>query len=192
MKSIYTWSAWLVAMALGVLFGARLGLLVGFLLAAIFTDVMNRKIPNKLIVAGVVSGFFVHAVFPSGGGFVFAASGLALGFFIFFPFYMLRIMGAGDVKLMALVGCFLGIQDVIGAALGTLLAGGVLSLLFSLKLKSTKQLFCNAKLVTMLGFSKIMSGQAPVNDGVIKSVGTLPYAVAIAVGTTGYLAWHAL
>lgn len=192
MKLIYTWSVWLVAIVVGVLFGARLGLLMGFLLAAIFTDVMNRKIPNKLIVAGIASGFFIHTIFPSGSGFVFAVSGLFLGFFMFLPLYMLRIMGAGDVKLMALVGCFLGAQDVIGAALGTLLAGGVLSLLFSLKLKSTRQLLCNVRLVAILGFSKVMSGKAPVNDGVVESVGTLPYAVAIAVGTAGYLVWHVL
>lgn len=192
MKLIYTWSVWLVAIVLGVFLGARLGLLIGFLLAAIFTDVMNRKIPNKLIVAGIASGFFVHTILPSGSGFVFAVSGLMLGFFMFLPLYMLRIMGAGDVKLMALVGCFLGTQDVIGAALGTLLAGGILSLLFSLKLKATRQLLCNVRLVTMLGFFKVMSGKAPVNDGVIESVGTLPYAVAIAVGTAGYLVWHVL
>lgn len=190
MKLTYTWFACLLALALGVLIGARLGALFGLLLAAVFTDVMYRKIPNKLIAGGLLFGVISQIFYFGLGGFFSAFSGFSLGFALFLPFYFLRIMAAGDVKLMAMVGCFVGISDIFGVVLGTLLAGGVLSLLFSLRLKSARQLLLNVRIVSMLGISKVMSGKAPVNDGIVGSVGTLPYAMAIAVGTAGYFLWN--
>lgn len=190
MKPIYAWSAWLVAAVLGVLLGARLGLLFGFLLAAVFTDVAHRKIPNKLILAGLMAGTIVQVFSVDGYGFVAAVGGLLLGFSLLLPFYLLRVMAAGDVKLMAMVGCFVGMSDIAGIVLATLLAGGVLSLIFSARMKSTRQLLLNVRLVSTLGFFKIMSGKMPVNDEAIDSVGTLPYAVAIAAGTAGYFVWR--
>lgn len=192
LKSIYAWSIWLVAVILGVLLGARLGLLIGFLLAAVFTDITDRKIPNRLIGAGILSGFLVQTIPLTGDGFVFAVSGLGLGFVLFFPLFLLRVMAAGDVKLMAMVGCFVGAQSIIGVVLCTLLAGGVLALLFSLKLKSTQQLLFNAKIMTTLGVSRILGGKAPVGDDTVESIGTLPYAMAIAIGTAGYLVWQGI
>lgn len=190
MKPINAWFAILVALALGVLLGARLGALFGLLLAAVFTDVMCRKIPNKLIVIGLLLGVFFQIFYFGLGGFISALGGFFLGFSLLLPFYFLRIMAAGDVKLMAMVGCFVGISDIVGVVLGTLLAGGFLSLLFSLRSKSVRQLLLNVRIVSMLGISKVMSGKAPVNDGIVGSVGTLPYAMAIAFGTAGYFLWN--
>ncbi len=190
MKPTNAWFAFLVALALGVLLGARLGALFGLLLAAVFTDVMCRKIPNKLIVTGLLLGVSFQIFYFGLGGFISALGGFSLGFSLFLPFYFLRIMAAGDVKLMAMVGCFVGMSDIVGVVLGTLLAGGFLSLLFSLKSKSVRQLLLNVRIVSMLGISKVMSGKAPVNDGIVGSVGTLPYAMAIAVGTAGYFLWN--
>jgi prepilin peptidase CpaA len=51
--------------------------------------------------------------------------GAAVGLACFMPFYLLRAMGAGDVKLLAAVGAFLGPQGVLYATLFSLLAGGL-------------------------------------------------------------------
>jgi Type IV leader peptidase family. len=52
-----------------------------------------------------------------------------LGLLIFLPFYWLGGMGAADLKLLGLVGVYLGPQGVLYSALYTALAGGVLALL---------------------------------------------------------------
>lgn len=172
------------------LFLARMGLLTGFLLAAIITDTATRKIPNNLVLAGIAAAFLCQGLLTGGNGLLDSLKGLGLGFILFMPMYLLRAMGAGDVKLMAMVGAFTGSEDILGVVLSALLAGGVLSLLFALKLKAIHQLFENMKLLMLISMSKISAGKIPVNDATISSIGTLPYAWAIALGTAGYFIWR--
>jgi hypothetical protein len=61
-----------------------------------------------------------------------AIQGLFVGLVALLPMYLLRAMGAGDVKLMGLVGVFLGPLHVLGATLSILLVGGVLALVFAI------------------------------------------------------------
>jgi len=189
---IFIWLAWIAAIGIGLLFGARLGLLAGFLLAAVFTDMETRKIPNKLVLAGIVIGLLAQAFLLDGEGIISALKGLAFGFGLFLPLYLLRVMGAGDVKLMALVGCFTGSPAIFGVVLCTLLAGGVLSLAFSLKMKSVRQMLRNSIFMLMPSAIKIASDKQSANFVMVNSVGTLPYAMAIAIGTAGYLIWQGI
>lgn len=186
MPQLYTWPAWLVAFITSLLFGARLGLLAGFLLAAVFTDTATRKIPNKLVATGVITGLLCQAFLPGSDGLIAALNGLGLGFVLFLPMYLLRVMGGGDVKLMAMVGAFTGSPDIVGVVLSTLLAGGILSLLFALRLRAVCQLFSNLRFIALAKASREMLA---ARGSAISSVGTLPYALAIAIGTAGYFVW---
>jgi prepilin peptidase CpaA len=56
-----------------------------------------------------------------------ALIGFALGFALWIPFYAMRMLGAGDVKLFAAASCWLAPSQIFGAALLSSLAGGVLS-----------------------------------------------------------------
>ncbi len=189
---IFIWLAWIAAIGIGLLFGARLGLLAGFLLAAVFTDMKARKVPNRLVLAGIVIGLLAQAFLLDGEGIVSALKGLAFGFGLFLPLYLLRVMGAGDVKLMALVGCFTGSPAIFGVVLCTLLAGGVLSLVFALKLKMARQMLSNSIFMVLPGAAKIAGDKVSANSVGVNSVGTLPYAMAIAVGTAAYLVWQGI
>ncbi|MNT77876.1 hypothetical protein D3C72_2170450 [compost metagenome] len=101
-------------------------------------------------------------------------------------------MGAGDVKLMALVGCFTGSPAIFGVVLCTLLAGGVLSLVFALKLKMARQMLSNSIFMVLPGAAKIAGDKVSANSVGANSVGTLPYAMAIAIGTAAYLVWQGI
>ena len=171
-------------------FGARLGLLTGLLLAAVFTDMVSRKIPNRLVFTGMIVGILVQALLLGGDGFLSAFKGFLFGFGLFFPLYLLRVMGAGDVKLMAMVGCFTGSPAIFGVMLCTLLAGGVLSLIFSIKIKAFRQMLDNVKFMIFMKSIKMIGGGLTSSHDMAASVGTLPYAVAIAIGTAVYLVWQ--
>jgi prepilin peptidase CpaA len=56
------------------------------------------------------------------------ATGALTGLLLFLPMYLLRGMGAGDIKLMATIGAFAGPLLTLQIAAGTCLAGGALSL----------------------------------------------------------------
>ena len=176
--------------AVGWFAGWRLGLLAGFLLAAVYTDLVARRIPNKLVFPGAVVGVLCSWLLPGGPGWLSALQGLGIGLAALLPLYLLRAMGAGDVKLMAMVGAFLGAGDILGAMLGTLISGGVMSLAVVLRRRAMLQLIDNLKVMMVSGFSSLVMGQVPATEVPAASVGKLPYALAIAVGTFAYLVWQ--
>lgn len=163
-------------------------------------DVRYHKIPNKLVMIGIVLGMISNELLPAGQGFnsaipgglgwLDALKGLGFGMAIFFPIYWLNAMGAGDVKLMGMVGAFLGPTDVLGATFAIFITGGLMALALVLWSKQFYQTLQNIKVVLMEGLFKIINGQLPLLDDLSVSVGKLPYAVAISVGTLSYLVWQ--
>src|SRR5258707_6460288 len=84
-------------------------LLTLLVVTAAVHDLRSRRIPNWLVLAGLVLGValnsFLHPYWP---GFKEAAQGFGLALLIYFPLYILHAMGAGDVKLMAALGAMVG------------------------------------------------------------------------------------
>jgi prepilin peptidase CpaA len=166
--------------------------LFALLAAAVWHDARTRRIPNAIVFPGALLGIALHAVLPAGDGLfapamgslgiAAAAGGLGLGLLLLMPMYALRLMGAGDVKLLAMVGAFVGAGDLITVAFATFIAGGVLALAFSAWQGSLRRLIGNAwQMVIYSGFSAL-SGKLAVAPPVAAS-GRLPYAIAIASAT---------
>lgn len=165
-------------------------------------DVKQHRISNRIVFVGVFFGFMFNGLIPEGQGFNSPApgglgwlgglTGLGMGMAVLLPFYWLRAMGAGDVKLMGMVGAVLGPGQVLGALLGTFLVGGVMALYIALRAGAMMRLLGNVKFMLLDGVVKMSTGQAPTMDDLSQSVGKLPYAVAIAVGTVGYIIWRRL
>lgn len=189
------YAAWpagaVIAVALvGLLLNLRYGVLTVFLLAAVYTDLATRKIPNRLAYTGLGLAILCQTVLSSGEGLWVSLQGMGVGLAMFLPLYFLRAMGAGDVKLMAMVGAFVGPQLIIGATLITLIVGGVMAVMATLMKREFWRLVENLKVMFLGSMGKLASGQLPVPDQPAVSVGKLPYAVAIAAGTLGYLFWN--
>lgn len=184
------WPAGLAVALAGLLLDVRYGVLTIFLLAAVHTDLAARKIPNRLVYAGLGLAIVCQVGLPSGEGVWVALQGMGLGLAMFLPLYFLRAMGAGDVKLMAMVGAFVGPQTIIGATLVTLIVGGVMAVMAALRKREFRKLIENLKVMFLGSMTKLASGQLPVPDQPAVSVGKLPYALAITVGTLGYIFWN--
>ncbi|HEY0563817.1 MAG TPA: prepilin peptidase [Methylophilus sp.] len=165
-------------------------LLLGLLITlgcAVVTDITARKIPNLLIVFGLVASLVCQLVLPDGIGFREWLLAVLLGLLCFLPLYLLRAMAAGDVKLMAVVGGFVGYPLVISAALYSFVAGGVMALVMVLLSGKAKALQQNLTLMLFFWAAK-PTNTSSVTDAPIISVGKMPYAVAISLG--GLLAWY--
>lgn len=183
------WSAGLAVALAALLLDLRYGVLTVFLLAAVYTDLASRKIPNRLVYSGLGAAIVCQTMLPSGMGLWVSLQGMGLGLVMFLPMYFLRAMGAGDVKLMAMVGAFVGPQLVIGATLATLIAGGIMAVIATLWKKEFWKLIENLKVMFLGSMTRFAAGQLPLPEQPVASVGKLPYALAIAAGTLGYLAW---
>lgn len=100
--------------------------LISLLGLAVTTDIGQRKISNRLIVVGLVIGLVGHAWLGGFGAFALAFAGALVGFLCLLPFYAAGGMGAGDVKLMAMSGAFLGPVYAFIAVVASLVVGGFL------------------------------------------------------------------
>lgn len=172
-------------------------LLAGLLLLAVYHDVRSRRIPNCLVLPGALAGLLLNCVMPAGAGLLTATpgaigfwpalGGLALGLALLLPMYALKALGAGDVKLMAMVGAFVGPYTVFLCLLSTLLAGGVLALAVAAFHGSLRQVAGNSYHMALNSFMRAIAAQRPEIDAPVVPSGKLPYAIAIACGTALYL-----
>jgi len=168
----------------------RTGGLMALLVIAAITDAKTGRIPNWLVFGGAAFGLLYNSlfpVFPRDIGILVALGGLGVGLVALLPLYVLRVMGAGDVKLMAMVGAFLGTWATVGAVIATLIAGGVLAVALTLLSGSAVRMWRNVAMMfrgTMLTIATGVGGLA-THDG--PSAGKMPYGVDIAVGTIAYL-----
>lgn len=162
---------------------------MGVALTAAAIDSQQRRIPNWLTFGAWLVALPVHAAMLGMGEGVLAWScGWLTGLAIFLPFYLLRGMAAGDVKLMAAVGAWLGASMALEIALTTFVIGGIWALAVTLRQKRMAQLRRN--LLSILSTSGQVSrdGDASKPEADASwSVGSLPYGVAIAAGTIAVL-----
>lgn len=171
-----------------------LAVLAGLLAAALWHDLRTRRIPNRLVLWGTLTGLILNSFVPAGAGLFDAAfgglgplqalAGAAAGLALLLPMHLLRALGAGDVKLMAMCGAFLGPDAVLEAALLTFLCGGVLALAAALAgqrlrqvLKNTYHMMLGALLHSLAGGAAMIAEPPP-------ATGKLAYAFAIASGTS--------
>jgi len=138
--------------------------LLAMLAAATVLDFREHRLPNGLTLGGALVGLLAQSTLPAGGGLVFGVLGLVACLVCFLPFYIGGGMAAGDVKLMAAVGTFVGpwmglVACAVSLVIGALIAGT------SMRLGTELRVFGRAFLVP--------GGTAR---------GRIPYAVAIALG----------
>ncbi len=100
-------------------------LLTFILLIAAIRDVCFHKIPNRLTYPAMVAALIFHVCTNGTNGLLFSLKGIGLGIAILAIPYLLGGMGAGDVKLLGVVGGFLGPVGVVAAFLGTAVVGGI-------------------------------------------------------------------
>lgn len=169
-----------------------IGALLGVLAGAVWFDVRTRRIPNALVATGTVTGLIIGLLTNGGVGLQSSLLGGILGLALLLPFYALRVMGAGDVKLLAAAGTFLGPTHVLGVWLATLLAGGLLALAAAVVSGRLRETAANLRLIACLGTTRLAGSNAlPANEvrSTVSRGSKLPYSVAIALGTVAYLTY---
>lgn len=114
------------ATPIGVVAGAIFMLL---LVAVSISDVRSRRIPNRLVAAlGVAGTIYALVVMPPLSALRHSLGGGATALAVWLPFWLARVLGAGDVKLAAASGTWLGAVGVVEASLLAAVVGGVLAL----------------------------------------------------------------
>jgi prepilin peptidase CpaA len=144
-------------------------------------DIRTRRVPNLLTfgVAAVALAYYFAVGGVSWLG--WSAGGWLMAVALFFPFFALGGLGAGDVKLLGAFGAWLGPAGAVYLAFFTGLAGGVMALLVVLARGRVARTFSN--LWTLVLFWRVAGLQPMPSLTLESSVGPrLAYALPIAAG----------
>jgi prepilin peptidase CpaA len=149
--------------------------------AAIVFDLWRRRIPNALTFGAALAALVFAAVVGGTSGLARAAGGWLVGFALFFPFFALGGLGAGDVKLVAALGAWIGPVLTLWAALYASIAGGVIALIVALRHRYLSEALSNVRLLFM---HWRVSGLKPLDPVSLKGSGgpRLAYSVPIVAG----------
>jgi prepilin peptidase CpaA len=152
------------------------------LAVATFTDLRSRRIPNWLVLPFLVIGISVSTWLHGWHGMGQSFEGLGLGLLIYGFLFWMGGMGAGDVKLCAAIGAWIGPDQLFIALIITGLAGGVMVICWAAFGGFLKDLFT--------GTSNLVFGtkeHGPFRDPQMVLANPrrrkIPYAPAIAIGT---------
>jgi len=178
---------------------AGLTLLGALLLTAVWHDVRSHRIPNAIVFSGtalallfqvsfVIASPYTWSEFPLAHAFLVWLEGLGVGLGALLPLYLLRGAAAGDVKLMAMVGAFLGPTHAVGAVLSTFVVGAVLAIVIAIRAGVFSRMLRNIKVILFGVVAKLVAVEGPEFNVHTDTTAKVPYGLAIALGTATWLA----
>lgn len=145
------------------------------------TDVATRRIPNKLTYLAMMVAIAGRFALQGWHGLGSAVLGGLVGGGAFLIFFLLHVMGAGDVKLIAAVCCFVGPGSAIEIVFASAIAGGVFALIYALCLGKLRAMLVNVW--DLIRFHAVLGAQVhPTLNLSNPQAIRLPYGVAIATG----------
>ena len=144
-------------------------------------DLRTRRIPNLLTFGGAVLAIAYSLLAFGFAGLLTSIGGWMTGVALFLPMCALGGMGAGDVKLAACLGAWLGPMASLFVALYSALAGGVMALVVALATGYFRQAIRNVWL--LLAHWRVV-GIRPLPELTLETSRgpRLPFALPIAAG----------
>lgn len=164
------------------------GLLFLIVVPAAVFDLKQRRVPNWLTLVGIIAGFALNGFVAGTAGLLVSLVGFGLAMLIYFPLYLLRGMGAGDVKLMAAVGAIAGTAIWLWILLFTAIFGGISAIVVvALRGRVRKTLSNIWFIILSLAHRQAPHEGNPELDVKSEQAVRLPHAVVIAFGTISFL-----
>ncbi|HTU25994.1 MAG TPA: prepilin peptidase [Pirellulales bacterium] len=175
---VENWHVWLVTVTL---------------IVAAVIDGLQLKVPNWITFPMILSGWIYSTVTFGWEGLGASLLGTAVGLGLLLPAYAIGGMGAGDVKLLAGVGAWMGTIITIYAFCVSALLGGVIAIGMVLYRRAWEkhrdQFWTIVNEVTTIRDPELLSAIAAERK---KSMLLLPYGIPIALGSIAYFVWAGL
>lgn len=146
------------------------------------TDLRSRRIPNWIVLPFLAAGLLTSAWLHGRPGIAQSLAGVALAFALCGVFFWLGGLGAGDVKLCAAIGAWIGPHQLFIAQVATGIVGGIWVLIWALYAGFLAELFTAT---TDIAFGWIKRGRHRDPHLTLDNPQRrkMPYAPAIAIGT---------
>ena len=139
-------------------------------------DLYTRRVPNELTMGVAAGGIAMGALHVTGVGLAGSLAGFALGAVLMLPGHIIGATGAGDVKLLAALGAWLGPAQTGKAFFYTALAGGALAVIVAMRRNRLSATLQNTAELVATGGGNVGAIEQTTNNN------RFAYAPAIAVG----------
>ncbi len=168
----------------------RIWLVTLTLVVAAVIDGYKLKVPNWLTLPFILGGLAVGAYTGGWQGLGDHALGMVVGLALLLPAYAIGGMGAGDVKLLAGVGAWIGMGDTLYAFCISAVVGGVISLLMVVYRRDWRKHYYQFltiwhEIITIRDPEKLAAIAAERKSSML----LLPYGIPLAIGTIAYFAF---
>lgn len=152
------------------------------LAVATFTDLRSRRIPNWLVFPFLLVGLVVSGRVHGSRGIGQSLAGVALGILIYGFLFWAGGMGAGDVKLCAAIGAWIGPDQLFIALVMAGIVGGIMVLCWAIFGGFVNDLFRVTSTIVFGGGEQRTGGDTESHLSNLRKR-RIPYAPAIAIGT---------
>lgn len=159
---------------------------------AVWFDCRERRIPNRLVFAGMTAGLIMGLMFGGIKGLGRSCLGMIVGVGILFIPFSLGWIGAGDVKLLGAIGAILGARGAAFSMLYGAVAGGLISCVVLARHGRLRWFVMSCLTWVARTFGYIVPGAIGRSLRGLRQVGApahleksglaIPYSVAITIG----------
>lgn len=161
---------------------------------AAVTDVWKFKVYNALTVPLLLTGLAYHGTVGGMPGLVGSATGVLFGFGALIVIYAMGGMGAGDVKLMAAIGAWLGMPLTFYVFIASALATGAYALFLIALAGSLRETWINLQIVIyrIMAFGHHLGSDDRVETEVMRTDRhrrLVPFGAMVAVGLVAIIVW---
>lgn len=163
------------------------------LIVAAWIDGKELRVPNWMTYPMVFTGLIFNACINGWAGLGDALVGMVVGLLCLLPLYAVGGMGAGDVKLMAGIGAWLGAAITFYAFCVSTVVGAVMAIIMVLYKRSFQKHYANFVMIFMewmqikdpRELSRIAAERKP-------TMFLLPYGIPICIGSIAYFLYEGM
>jgi prepilin peptidase CpaA len=161
-------------------------------LAMAVTDLWQFRVHNVLTLPLLLSGLIYQGLMGGAPGLVNGLLGALFGFSALIVFCMMGGIGAGDVKLLAGVGAWLGLPLTIYVFIASSLAAGIYSMILLLRSRKLRETWVNLQIAwyRLKAVGRYLGSESDVEAAVTQAERRqrlVPFAAMVAVGLVGAL-----
>lgn len=146
------------------------------------TDLRRFRVPNAATLPLFASGLAFHGATAGWSGLQFGLTGAAFGFAVLFAPYAFGVMGAGDLKLLAGVGAWLGQPRTYHVLIAAVIFGGLYALFLAISHGRLRQTVADVRAVAVRGPRRPNETVAQIAASPDRRARLIPFAAMVALG----------
>ena len=118
--------------------GASVLTLYAILIVAVVQDITSMRISNRLIIMGLFLSMAFGIVLGGMPRIIQVLLNISIPVIMLYLFYLIGVLGAGDIKLFSVIGGFTNLKTLTDCVLAAFVAGAVIAVLKMLYMRNLR------------------------------------------------------